>query len=97
MTVGNSAGVNTSGLLMIGIDDNSAATSLGGTLLALPILQSIPIGLPSSGLVMTGALPNDSNLYCSEIFFQAIELDGGASKNVSFTEGMRFHIGYVYP
>ena len=96
LTIGNSAGVNTTGFLYTGIQPASIPTNLGGTLLVSPLF-TLPLSIPAPSLSMTGSIPNSSSLYCTSIYLQALELDSGASKGVSFTPGLHLHIGYVYP
>jgi FG-GAP repeat protein len=96
LSIGNSAGTTTTGFLYTGIQSASIPTNLGGTLLVSPLF-TLPLGIPAAGLSMTGSIPNGSSLYCTSIYLQALELDSGASKGVSFTPGVHLHIGYLYP
>jgi hypothetical protein len=90
--LGNSLGADTLGLLFLGFDDASIPTSKGGTLLVTPFV-TVPLGIPADGLTLTETLPDEPDLCDGELFLQAIELDDGASKGLSFTDGLLLHIG----
>jgi FG-GAP repeat protein len=89
----DSAGKFTSGLLVIGLAKESIKTGKGGTLLVNPLLfeaLSIPVG----GLLFSGSVPDDPSLYGLDLYMQALELDSGASKGISFTRGLDLFFGY---
>jgi hypothetical protein len=89
----NSLGAATAGLLFVGFSQANVLTGKDGTLLVDPALL-IPIAVPSTGLLMTGTLPNDPALYWFDIDLQAIEADPFASKGLSFTPGLWLHCGF---
>jgi hypothetical protein len=89
----NSAGVSTAGLLVIGLSKANISTGKGGTLLVTPFLF-LPLSLPAGGLTLSGQVPNDPALYGFELYLQALELDAGASKGLSFTRGLDLFFGF---
>lgn len=96
VAIGNSAGVDTAAMLFVGVGAASIPTNAGGTLLVdASFTQVVP--LAAAGLTLSSTLPNDANLYCTDIDMQVLESDLGASKKISFTRGLRMHIGYLYP
>jgi hypothetical protein len=93
VTIGNSSNVATFALLLLGSSAANVPTSLGGTLLVTPFL-TIPLALPAGSLAVQGDIPNDQSLAFLELFLQALEIDAGASRGVSFTEGLKLTIGF---
>lgn len=91
--ISNSAGVTTPALLMIGVTQVSIPTSKGGTLLVSPII-SILLSLPASGFTLSGNVPNDPAIYGFDAYLQVLESDHGASKGLSFTDGLDLHFGF---
>jgi hypothetical protein len=89
----NSLGGLTLGLLLIGFSDASIPTSAGGTILVDQPLIS-PVAIPAGGLTLSDTLPDDPALYFFEVFLQALEADPFASKNISFTPGLKLHLGF---
>lgn len=88
----NSLGATTSGLLVIGLSQASIKTSKGGTLLVAPLLFT-PLSIPAGGLTISGTIPDDLTLYGLDVDLQALEFDAGASKGVSFTQGLDLSLG----
>jgi hypothetical protein len=43
---------------------------------------------------LNGTIPNDPALAAVNAYLQALELDAGASANMSFTEGLDLFFGY---
>jgi hypothetical protein len=93
LSLSNSAGVTTVGLLLIGVNSAAIPTGKGGTLLVAPLLY-IPVSLPPGGLTLTGSIPNDPSLYGFDLYLQGLELDAGASKGLSFTPGLDLYFGF---
>jgi FG-GAP repeat protein len=93
LDLGNSAGAATTAMLMLGLSKASIPTGKGGTLLVSPLLF-LPLSLPVGGLTLSGQVPNDPSLYGLDLYLQAIELDPGASKGLSFTTGLDLYFGY---
>jgi hypothetical protein len=93
LNLDNSAGVKTAGLLVLGFSEASIKTGKGGTLLVTPF-DFIPLSLPAGGLTLSGKVPDDPSLYGLDLYLQALELDGGASKGISFTRGLDLFFGY---
>jgi hypothetical protein len=89
----NSAGVATPAVLLIGFTKENVPTGKGGALLVDPLLI-LPLTIPASGSVLSGAIPDDPALYGFDLYLQAIELDRGASKGLSFTQGLDLFFGY---
>jgi Tol biopolymer transport system component len=90
--VGNSLGATTSALLLIGLQRASIPTSAGGTLL-VDLLLSMPLSLPAGGLSLPAGFPHDPALCGVTVDLQAIELDPGAAKKLSFTAGLELAPG----
>ena len=93
LDLGNSLGLDTSAVLVVGLSQASIPTNKGGTLLVTPLLW-IPVALPAAGVSLTGTLPSDPALCGVGADFQAIELDAGAAHGMSFTAGLEIHLGY---
>ena len=92
VSLGNSLGATTSGLAFVGLAPASIPSSWGGTLLVTP---SIVFGLivPFDGLDLLYDVPADPDLAATSIFFQVWEVDSGASRGLSFTQGLELHHG----
>lgn len=93
LSLSNSAGATTSGMILIGISADAIPTSKGGTLLVDPLLY-LPVSIPAAGLTLTGSIPDDPSLYGFNLYLQALELDAGASKRLSFTPGLDLYLGF---
>jgi cold shock CspA family protein len=91
--LGDSSGGLSIGLLFIGFAQTVIHSALGGDLLVVPAITSV-VGLAPSGMLLTGAIPNDGALCGFEIDLQAIESDPGATKGVSFTPGLELTLGH---
>jgi Tol biopolymer transport system component len=92
LDLANSSGNFTVGLLFIGFQQTSLHSALGGDLFVVPALTSV-IGLAPSGMSLTGDIPYDGSLCGFEIDLQALESDPGATKGVSFTQGLELVLG----
>jgi FG-GAP repeat protein len=93
ISLDNSAGVSTAAILVIGLDKASIPTGKGGTLLVDPLLFE-SLTLPAGGLTLSGKVPDDPTLYGLDLYLQALELDAGASKGISFTRGLDLFFGF---
>jgi Tol biopolymer transport system component len=92
LDLANSSGVFTAAALFFGTQRATLHTSLGGDLLLLPI-TSLLFVLPPVGVTFTGDIPRDDSFCGLVVDFQALELDAGALKGVSFTQGLELAIG----
>jgi hypothetical protein len=93
VTTSNSRGVDTPGVVLIGLAEANLITSKGGTLLVDPLLF-VPLLIHASGEGLSGTLPNDPALCEVEVDVQALELDPGASNGLSFTAGLKLLLGF---
>jgi hypothetical protein len=93
LNISNSAGISSSAMLMLGVTEANILTGKGGSLQLVPLLF-IPLPLPPAGFGLSGTLPGFDPLLCGfEVDFQAIELDAGATKGFSFTDGLALILG----
>jgi hypothetical protein len=93
LDLADSSGASTTGLLVFGLSEASIPTGKGGTLLVTPF-EYLPLSIPAGGLTLSGQVPNDPSLYGFELFLQALELDRGASKGLSFSQGLDLFFGF---
>jgi hypothetical protein len=93
LTVGNSAGLATPGMILLGLSEAYIPTGKGGTILVDPLLY-VPIALPPSSYTISGFISNDPNLCGVHVYLQALELDAGASNGLSFTQGLDLFLGF---
>jgi len=89
----NSYGQPTIGLLIVGFQQTFIHSSLGGDLLVVPSFV-LPITFSFGSDSFVGALPNDPSFVSTELELQVVELDPGAAKGVSFTQGLELVLGY---
>jgi len=68
-------------------------TSKGGDLLVVPFL-TIFLDIPANGISIAGDLPDDDTLCGFPVDLQAIEVDPGAAKGLSFTPGLELVLGH---
>ena len=92
LTIDNSSPIPTMGFLLIGTSEWNMSM-FGGTLLVSPPWLILPVPLPVGQLDLAGTIPQDWALCGVEIFMQAVEVDAGASKNLSFTPGLELVFG----
>jgi Glucose / Sorbosone dehydrogenase len=88
----NSLGAPTLTTLVIGASPTSKPTPYGGTLLVLPSLY-LPFTLPAGAATIHVKVPCDSQLCGISTYLQALEIDSGASKGVSFSAGLKMTTG----
>jgi hypothetical protein len=77
---------------MIGSQKMRVPTGKGGDLPVVPSLNYL-IPLTLSGTSISGDIPPDEALCGVELFAQAIEIDPGAAKGLSFTAGLDLLLG----
>ena len=92
LEVGNSSGLYTVAVLIVGVASASIPTTLGGTLLVAPISTAmLPLTPYDEGFPFT--VPDGGDLPGVHVFLQVLELDPWAVKGVSFTPGLDLTIG----
>jgi sugar lactone lactonase YvrE len=91
--LGNSLGLPTSGFLVLGFQQASLHTGLGGDLLLIPALL-VPISFSYGADSFSGTLPSDPAYIGVEVDLQAVEADPGAVKGYSFTQGLQLLLGW---
>jgi hypothetical protein len=91
LDVGNSAGAWSVAFLVVGTARASLPVA-GGTLLVLPGTVSAE-GLPLAGLSLGFTVPYDATFFGVVLDVQAIEIDAGATKGLSFTPGLELVFG----
>lgn len=92
LVIGNSLGSPTSGSLLVGLEEASVETALGGTLLVVPQFI-LPLSIPQGSLSLGVTLPCEAYLSGQTIYLQALQLDSGASQGVAFSKGLRLVLG----
>jgi hypothetical protein len=92
VNLGNSIGADTTALLLIGFQAIDQPTIYDGHLLVVPANVFL-LQVPGVGLGLSGALPCDDSLCGLAICLQALEIDTGASRGVSFTPGLLLVLG----
>ena len=90
--VGDSLGAPTTGLFLVGTQRASIPSVWGGDLLVLPTFASV-IDVGASGWSITCDVPPDDSLSGLVLCAQALELDPGASRGISFTAGLELVLG----
>jgi hypothetical protein len=93
ITLSNSLGAATDGLIVLGFTEANVPTSKDGVILVQPLYFLLDV-VPAAGLDMVGTLPPYDPALCGlEIDVQGIELDPGASKGLSFSPGLKLILG----
>jgi hypothetical protein len=93
LRVSNSLGAATIGLLFLGPDAARIPTTWGGDLLVASVLPPALVRLPLDEFGMYLQIPNDP-AYCGLfLYWQALELDPGAARGVSFSPGLEIVLG----
>lgn len=92
LDVGSSSDVSTLGLLLIGLAPTSIPTSAGGTIL-VDVSLLLPFTLAPTGASFVETIPYDDGLYGRSAYLQALVLDPGAVKRISFTPGLELVLG----
>jgi hypothetical protein len=93
LKIANSSLAVAPGLMLLGASQASILTSKGGTLLVNPLIF-LPLSLPVGSLTLPGTVPSDPALSGVQAYLQVLELDAGASKGISFTEGLDLLFGF---
>ncbi len=94
LTLENSLGSPTSGMILIGFSQAAIPTNVGGTLLVLPNLI-LPLALiPAPDLTLPLHVACNPNLSGVSAYLQTIEFDFGASAGVAFTRGLQMTFGF---
>jgi hypothetical protein len=88
----NSSGLFSVTLFLVGYQQASLHSSLGGDLLLIPSTATLLL-LPPGGTTLVTILPGDLSFAGFEIDSQALETDLGATKGVSFTAGLQLILG----
>ncbi|MBL8843453.1 MAG: FG-GAP repeat protein [Planctomycetes bacterium] len=96
VSVDNSAGFPTTGLLLVGTS-TAAIPWKDGTLLVNADVASLLFPLPTFGALLDADIPNDPALAFVDLYVQVVEADPFASKKLSFTPGLRLRLGYDLP
>ena len=92
MTVQNSSGAASTGLLLFGAQSAMTPTPVGGTLLLTPT-SIVDVAVPVAGLTLPFTL-SASPLFCGiSIYVQSVQIDPAASLGVSFTPGLQMVLG----
>ena len=93
VTISNSYGAATPGLVIVGVTEMNLTTGRGGTLLVDPLFFMLE-SFPAAGFVLSGTLPPyDPAFVGVEVDLQALELDPWATKGYSFTPGLKLILG----
>lgn len=93
VSIGNSSAQWTVALLLIGTQQVQIPTRLGGDLLVDPLWTQLLV-LPSGGDHVTGTMPPEERLASMSLELQALQLDAGAVRGVSFTPGLEIQAGF---
>jgi Tol biopolymer transport system component len=93
LSIGNSLGSWTDALVLIGMQQVDWPTAWGGHLLVDPAV-SVLVALDPGGGTFSGRVPPDDALVGVTFYGQALEIDPGASRSVSFTPGIELVLGY---
>lgn len=89
--IGNSLGASTLALLLFGFQETAIPVLSGTVLVGNPITVLLVLG-PAGGSLPVNVPASTS--FCGATFrFQLLESDPGAVEGVSFTRGLRMHIG----
>jgi len=92
VTVGNSYGAPTVGIVLVGFQQATLHTKCGGDVLLIPAYL-LPITFSFGGSVISGSISNDVE-YCGlGIYLQVVEADPGAVLGVSFSQGLWLSLG----
>ena len=92
LAFGNTAGVSTVALVVLGGQALALPTPVLGTLLVQPdVVQALL--LPPTGLVLPIGVPDVVDLCGVQLFVQALQLDAGAAAGVAFSRGLQLTIG----
>jgi hypothetical protein len=93
LDLANSGADYTVGALFIGVEKTVIHSMWGGDLLVVPLITQL-VGLSPWGASIFGDIPNDETLAGLALELQAIEVDPGAAKGFSFTQGLELVLGH---
>ncbi len=89
----NSSGATTIGLLLLGDTEAFIPTHKGGDFLLIPT-QTFTLTVDAAGTTIDADIDDDPAI-CGLVFYsQALEIDAGAAKGLSFTAGLKLVLGY---
>jgi hypothetical protein len=91
VTASNSAGVDTCAVLVVGAT-RAEIPAWGGTILVVLDLV-VPLLLPAAGGAVDYAVPNDPAICGQTWDLQVLQLDAGAVRDISFSEGLELVLG----
>ena len=92
LSIGNSLGATTPGVVFAGLTPASVPTAFEGTLLLIAT-TILPLTLPAAGASIPVTVPGDDALCGLSIYLQVLEADAGASRGVAFSRGLRLQLG----
>ncbi|MFO0981008.1 MAG: integrin alpha [Planctomycetota bacterium] len=92
LSLSNSRGVTTAGVILAGLSDAHVPTADGGILLVVPAFV-VPVVIPGGGLFAAIDVPCDTAFCGLSVYLQALESDPGAAHGVSFTPGLKMVLG----
>jgi hypothetical protein len=92
LNLSNSLGANTMAVFFVGLAPTDQPTIYDGDLLVAPT-NIIALQLPGGGVTLSAPVPCNPALCGLSVFLQALEVDGGASKGISFTPGLQLELG----
>ncbi len=91
--VGNSLGLDSFGVAIVGFTEVAIPTAYGGTLLNSAEVI-VPIAtLPAAGVSIPYTIPPTSTFCGTELFVQGVVFDPGATASFSFTPGLKLLLG----
>jgi hypothetical protein len=93
LALGNSSSLYTVGALVIGLEPAHLPSSWVGELVVLPAVTML-VGISPWGATLNGTVPADASFGALEFDLQVLELDPGAAKGVSFTQGLELVLGH---
>jgi len=93
LSLGNSLGATTIGLLFVAPDPADIASGWGGHLLVAARLPPVLIQLGAGVEVLPLKVPDDPRFCGLDLYWQILESDPGASHGVSFSPGLQLVIG----
>ncbi|MBL8844089.1 MAG: PD40 domain-containing protein [Planctomycetes bacterium] len=92
LLIGNSSGLWSVALVVLGASSGQWPTGFEGDLLVAPD-ATLLLALPPSGLAFGDRVPPDEAWIGARLFVQALQLDPAASDGVSFTPGVELDFG----
>jgi Tol biopolymer transport system component len=93
LDLGNSSSLYTVGALVIGLEPAHLPSSWVGELVVLPAVTML-VGISPWGATLLGSVPADASFGALEFDLQVLEMDPGAEKGISFTQGLALVLGH---